>query len=431
MKWLKKITASEQNAIQSLLENSNGLKITSVFIALLMFVTINQVGSPIWKNYFVKTGYIEGVPISVNYDQDKYVITGIPETVNVNINGSENNVQAVLNTQDNLIGNLQLNYKGTGNYSVSSEKVEFNNTSNVKITPTISNFDIEVQDLVSEQQSVDINYINGNDAVKGYLLEEPSVSTNLVEISGGNTDVASVAAVRGTIDLDQIDTNKEEQVFNVDLIPYGSTGEIVNGVEVSPKSIEVTQSFEMQTKKVPVSFSAKNYTDGQYITDLCTLDTETCEGINDIQVEIYGEKSKVQASQFVEYQLDFSSYDDEQKTIAITPSLESGIYSLEANPKELSAQINDGVTKKIEDVPIEINNLQSSISVTEELTSAVTIIGPSDIVKGVDADDIKLNVDMTNVKTANTTELNVNIEENDDYNIILPSNTIDVVTEKE
>ncbi len=433
MKWLKKITASEQNAIQRTLESSSGLKITSIIIATLMFLTINQVGSPLWKNYFVKTGYIEAVPLTVQYDTDNYVISGIPQTVNVNITGSENNVQSVLNTEENLLANLQLNYKGAGNYSVSSEQLDFNNTANVKITPTVSSFDVNVQERINEKRSVDINYINGDNATSGYVLNAPTLETKNVEVSGGNTDVSNVVAVRGTIDLDQIDLskNEDEQTFTVQLTPYDSNGEVVSGVSVSPKSIEVKQTFTTQTRKVPVKFVSKNNDDNDYISSLCLVESETCNEIESIYVEIYGERSKIQATRYVEYQLDFSTYDSTKQTIQISPILESGVYSLASNPTELKVGINSGVARTIQNVQIKPKNVQEGINVTNELKTSVDVVGPANIIKNLTADDIELSVDMTNVNTTGSTELMISVDSNDKYNIILPTYTIDVAAEKE
>ncbi len=433
MKWLKKITASEQNAIQRTLESSSGLKITSIIIATLMFLTINQVGSPLWKNYFVKTGYIEGVPLTVQYDTDKYVISGIPQTVNVNITGSENNVQSVLNTEENLLASLQLNYKGTGNYTVSSEQLEFNNTANVKIAPTVSSFDINVQERVTEKRSVDINYINGDNAANGFVLNAPTLTTKNVNVTGGNSDVSSVVAVRGTIDLDQIDVakNSEEQTFTVQLIPYNANGEVVSGVSVSPKSVDVTQTYTAQTRKVPVKFVSKGNVDNEYVSKLCQLETENCEGIESIYVEIYGERSKIQSTRYVEYQLDFSTYDADKHTVQISPILESGVYSLASNPTELKAEINSGVARTIQNVEVNTKNVQDGINVTNDLVTSVDVIGPESVVNDLEADDIDLSVDMTNINTASTTELMISIDTKDQYNIILPTYTIDVVTEKE
>lgn len=433
MKWFEKITMSEQNAIQKTLENSNGLKITSVVIAILMFLTINQVGSPIWKNYFVKTGYIEGVPITVEYDSSKYVISGVPQTINVNISGSENNVQSVLNTKENLLGNLQLNYKGTGKYTVSSEKLEFNTTSNVKISPTISSFDVYVQERVTQKQSVDINYINGDDAQKGYVLDEPILEKKIVDITGGNNDVANVAAVRGIIDLKQLNVSDEkQQEFTVNLVPYNASGEIVTGVSVSPKTINVTQKYNQLTYKVPVKFSEKDNVDNQYISSLCKLEENECKGIEPLVVEIYGNRSKIQATKYVEYQVDFSSYDEQAGTIAINPLLESGVYSLASNPKQLQVKMNQGIKRKIEAVPIKIKNLQDGLVVDNELTTSVDVIGPKNQVEKLKADDIDLSVDMTNVKTAKNTELIIdnNIKDKKDYNVILSNYTVNIETKK-
>ncbi len=433
MNWLKKLTISEQNAISRTLESKRGLKITSIILALLMFLTINQVGNPLWKNYFVKSDYIEGVPLSVEYDTSKYVISGIPQTVNVNITGSENNVQSVMKTKDNLLATLELNYKGAGNYTVSSDKLDFNNTANVKISTTVPSFDIEVQEKVEDKRSIDIGYINGNNANQGYILDSPTLSTNTASITGGSSDVDSVVSIRGTIDLDQLDVTRDpnEQKFTVDLVPYNANGEVVSGVSVSPKSIDVTQAYTVQTRKVPVKFVSKGNTDNQYVESLCASTAEECDGIEQVYVEIYGEKSKVQNARYVEYQLDFETYDDDKNTIGITPVLESGIYTLGSNPTELQATVKSGVARTIPGVSIDVDNLQDGLSIANDLQTSVEVVGPSNVVNDLSAEDIKLTADLSNIRSAATTDVIITADQSNKYNVILPSYTIEVVTVEE
>ncbi len=433
MNWLKKIISSERNVIQKTLESNNGLKITSVLIAVVMFITINQVGNPIWMNYFVATGYIEAVPLTVKYDTSKYVVSGVPQTVNVNINGTENNVQSVLKSKENLMATLPLNYKGSGTYSISSEQIEYNNTANVKITPTISNFEINVQDKTEETRSVDISYINGDAKDNGFMLDTPNLSTKSVIINGGVDDIANVVSVRGSINLNEIDTDQDQtnQKFNVDLTPYDSEGEVVSNVSVSPSSIEVDQSYEVTDKEVPIEFTAENNTDNEYLKSLCSINTEKCKEVEQQKVKIYGERDKVEATNYVDYQLDFDSYDIDNQTMNITPELESGIYVTSDAPSKVKVKKGTGVEKTLKSVPIKIKNKDDKLKVVSDLTTDVKLVGDEDVLNEIKPSDLNIYIDLKDVDKAGTEKVKLNVENTSDYNIYLPNYDIDVSLEKE
>lgn len=433
MNWLKKIISSEHNAIQKTLESKNGLKITSIVIAVVMFITINQVGNPIWMNYFVATGYIEAVPLTVKYDTNKYVVSGVPQTINVNINGTENNVQSVLKSKENLMATLSLNYKGSGTYSISSEQIKYNNTANVKITPTISDFEINVQDKTEETRSVDISYINGDNNDNGFILDTPTLSTKAVTINGGINDISKVVSVRGTIDLNDLNTSRDQtkQKFNVELTPYDSEGQVVSNVSVSPKSIEVNQSYEISTKEVPIEFIPENNDDDEYLKALCSVNSEDCKKVEQQKVKIYGERDKIDETNYVEYQLDFSSYDADNHTMNIAPNLESGIYVTSDTPSKVAVQKSSGVEKTLEDVPIKIKNKKDNLNVTNELTTDVKLIGDEKVLSKIKPDDLNIYVNLKGVDSAGTEKINLNVENTSDYNIYLPSYDIDVSMEKE
>ncbi len=433
MNWLKKIVTSEHNAIQKTLESNNGLKITSIAIAVIMFITISQVGNPIWTNYFVANGYIEAVPLTVKYDTSKYVVSGVPQTINVNINGTENNVQSLLKSKDNLMATLSLNYKGAGTYSINSEQVEYNNTANVKITPTISNFEINVQDKGEESRNVDINYINGNQSDAGFMLDAPKIATKSVTISGGLDDISNVVSVRGSINLDDLstDTDQTSQNFNVNLTPYDAEGEVVSNVSVSPKSIEVEQPYEVTSKEVPIKFVDKNNDDTEYFTKLCSIDkSETCDKVEQQKVKIYGERDKISETNYVEYQIDFNSYNESDQTMEITPELESGLYVTSDAPSKVFVQKRSGIKKTFKDVPVKVKNKADNLELESKLKTDVELIGDEKTLNELKPSDIKIEVDLKDVK-ATTEKIKLNVKNTLKYNIILPEDEIDVTLKEE
>ncbi len=432
MKWIKKVTESEHSIIKLILENDNGLKITAIVIAIFMFITVNQIGNPIWKNYFGDTEYIEGIPLNVEYDTDNYVVSGVPQSINVNISGSENNVQSTLKAKDNLVATLPLNYKSSGSYTISSNQVEFNNAASVQISPATSSFEINIQDKTTESRSVDIGYINGNNRSDGILLNQPELMQKVVEVTGGVEDVANVVSVRGQIDLNQLAENnvKNSTTVEVALTPYNKQGDVVTGVSVSPRTIEVSQSYEKGTVTLPIQFNYAN-DDNSYIKAICEKEVEKCDEINQMKVDVYGEKSKINNLKNVTFNIDKDTYDEETSLVNVSPVLESGVFVKKGSPTQIKFEAQEGVSRTIPNVKVKVKNLAKDLKIDQELTTDVEIVGSKKEVEKLSAEDINLTVDAKNITEAGTYDLEYQKNENKKYNVNLNEDTISVTIKKE
>ncbi len=432
MKWIKKVTESEHSIIKLILENDNGLKITAIVIAIFMFITVNQIGNPIWKNYFGDTEYIEGIPLNVEYDTDNYVVSGVPQSINVNISGSENNVQSTLKTKDNLVATLPLNYKSSGSYTISSDQVEFNNTSSVQISPATSSFEINIQDKSTESRSVDIGYINGSNRSEGILLNQPELMQKVVEVTGGVNDVANVVSVRGQIDLNQLSENNDKNpvILEVALTPYDKQGDVVTGVSVSPNTIEVSQSYEKGTISLPIQYNYSNE-DNSYAEAICEKTAQKCDGINQMKVNVYGEKSKINDLKSVTFNIDKNTYDEETSLVNVSPVLESGVFVQKGSPTQVKFKAQQGVSRVIQNVQVKVVNLDKKLKVDQELTTDVEVVGPKSEVEKLKAEDINLIVDAKNIQEAGTYDLEYQKNENKKYNVNLNGDTISVTIKKE
>ncbi len=432
MKFIKKITDSEQNFIKSILENDNGLKITAVVIAIFMFISVNQLGNPIWKNYFGDTDYIEGVPLTVKYDSDQYVVSGLPQNINVNISGSENSVQKTLNEKDNLVATLPLSYKGTGSYTISSNQLEFNNTANVQITPATSNFEVTIQEKTEETRSVDIGYINGNNRTQGIMLNQPNLEQKTVQVTGGINDVSNVVSIRGQIDLNQLsETSNEENtdVLPVDLVPYNKDGEVVSGVSISPNKINVNQTYTKGSVSLPVQFEYNN-DDNNYVNAICKSTVDKCDEINEIKVNVYGEKNKIESLKNVTFKIDKNTFNSETSIVQVTPNLESGVFVEKSAPTEIKLGTELGISKEIKGVEVKVANLDDDLKITNDLETSVTVIGREKEVEKLKADDIKITVDASEVKDPGTYELKYQVVNGEKYNVKTKSDTMSLQVEK-
>lgn len=434
MKLMDKITKGERNIVKNVLENDNGLKITSLVVAIFMFISVNQIGNPLWDNVFSTTDYIQDVPLTVKYDESKYVVTGMPQTLNVSVAGSENNVQSLVKTKENLTATLPLNYKNSGEYTINSSQVVFNNNTGVKITPNVQNFDIKVQTKEKKNEAIEIKYINADKLSKGVLLSEPKLSTNEVSITGGNDDISKVVSVGGMLDLSSlnVDGTKTAQNFPITLVPYNKEGDVVSDVSLSPASITVTQNYTVAEKEVPVKFSYLNEKTDQYVSKLCPQAQTECSGIAANSVKIYGNAEEVKNINQITYKVNLNAINKTDNTVEVTPVIPSGVYLDSKLGRTYTIELKPGTSKLVQDVNVEVKNLASEYEVSDEKNLAVDVrvTGNEEKIKQLSAKDIKIYIDMSDINKTGTLSVPLNVEKIDDVNVDLQESNIDVNVEK-
>lgn len=427
--------------VDKFLKNDNALKIVSLFIAIILFISVNQIGNPLWANVFSTTDYIDDVPLEINYDEDKYVVTGAPSSIAVNVKGSQNDVNAQIQNSESLVGTLSLNYKSPGDYTINTSQIRFNNSSNVTIQPAVNSIDLEIQQRVSVSEPVDISYINGQGADSGYLLDLPTLSNSTVEIEGGNKDVNSVVSVIGMINLSNLsaDESSGEQEFEVDLVPYDKDGQVVSEVSLNPSSITVTQPYSISTVELPVNYDFINNDTGKYVSSICEIDDSTdgsCSKDASSTVEVYGNQEKISQMDSVTYKVDMTGISGNSATVSATPEIDSGVYVLGDYEKEFNITLEKGETKTFDDVQPIIFGLDQTLQATaansDEAAVDVTITGAKSVIDELSADDIVLTLDMSDIDSTGTASVPIATKNDDDFDYELSQDFIKVeITEKD
>ncbi len=420
-----------------LLHNDTFLKIVAFVMAVFMFVSITGVGSPFWNDIFTTTDYIDSISLNVNYDEDNLVVTGIPTSISVNISGSENDVTATMKQSQNLVGTINFPYSTPGEYEFDTSLIDFNTTLPVNITPVNQYFDVLVQEKTSVSMPIDLNYISGEGASKGYMLSDFESDYEATNVTGGSADVSRIVSVRGLIDLSTLSTTTTSgtQTYTVNLVPYDADGGVVSNVELSPSTVEVSQEYSMSTVELPVSYKVINNNTGYYISSICE------NGLNNLcsndvvtTVTIYGDSDEINKLQNVTYQINLEGFVGTEGSVEAYPVLPSGVYVFGDQSIILDITLEQGVTTTIENVPVTVNGLNSTLQAKANNTSStninVDVTGAASVVNDLDTSDISLTVDLSDITQAGTytvpvevtttqyfdtelrvTELEINVEE--------------------
>ncbi|TPR25285.1 cell surface protein [Apilactobacillus micheneri] len=251
------------------LDNPWFFRLISLIFAILLFVYVNQgkffgnnnnsTDSSITQLTATKNSTLS-LPLQLNFDNNKYFVTGYPEKVSVKISGPAALVTTTVNTQ-NFKVYADLSRLGVGHHRVRIYQDGLNDELKYKTNPSYIN--VNIQPRRTTEFPVNVKYDDSNIA-DGYHAGKAVLGNDKVKVTGAENEINKINKVVAELSIPQ-GTNKTVN-SSVILEALDAKGKIVN-VILTPSTTSVNLPISSgNNKKVPVSLhtenasSAKKYT---------------------------------------------------------------------------------------------------------------------------------------------------------------------------
>lgn len=436
------ILKTEQKYVKKYLTNNNFIRVISLSIALLLFFSLN---SNIFNDIFKTTEYIDAVPLTVEYDEDNYIVKGVPETIAVQVSGSEASVQSAMQSKDNLTAKLIITTDSEGTKKINlNNSVTFSKIGDVSLKPVLSSLDVDVQKRIEAEKTIEYEYVNMSSLSTGYSLEEPILSQSTVKYYGGSQDIESIDSIKALIDISEIEGTTEGQAtLSAKLVPYDAEGNVVD-IELETDAVEVTQNYTTSIQTIPVVYTFTNIPQDKYITGVCRDSTlQECENVDfstqeSYKVDVFGDKETIESLQSIEYKIDLSDAIDSSYEGVAKVSLPNNVYTLDDQKEQnVVVLLDSGITKTITDIPVRKENLKTSLSAqavdAKNATVTVEVTGSPDVVNAMNSDSIGVYIDLSEITDPGDYSMPVKYNVTNKYvDVKLSTEWIDiVVTEAE
>lgn len=241
-----------KNNNNNLLENVWIVRLISLLVSILLFGYVyseNYGLSTTNRNDAISTlrsETISNLPIQINMDTDRYFISGLPETVMLNISGPESVIVQTLSASDFNIVTEDLDLLGPGRHTVQLRVENLSEELTYQIVP--SRVNVQIEEKVTVESSVDVRF--DADAVNdAYISKEPILNRESVIITGPASTVARIDRiyVRVPTDSEITSTLKDTYVVQVEDEARNKLN-----VVVEPQEIEVEIPVEPYEKTVPI-----------------------------------------------------------------------------------------------------------------------------------------------------------------------------------
>lgn len=303
------------------------LRILALVLAILIFFSVrpdgtgNEIDS---TSSGVRETVLEDVPVELRYDDTNFVVSGVPQTVDVKIEGP---IGIVITTQTGRNFKVVVNVKdkASGEYTMKFEPEGFSDKLNVVVDP--KTVKLKVEERITKDVRVEPE-INENQLADGMYVKTMTTEPQTVTVSGAKSAIDSISYVKATVSAEKGAQKTFEKTAGVKI--FDRELNILN-VDVEPKTVKVKVDIGEYNREVPVVVNQKGKPAKGYVVN--SLEPKTAKII------IYGSKSDIDNIQQVTVDADVSRL---KKSTTLEGKLQQpkGVTSMSMQSVDIKAKLS-------------------------------------------------------------------------------------------
>lgn len=368
-------------SFEKIITRKPGLIIVSLLTALGVFIIADTKSTSLIET---SAEVLYDQPISATYNEEAYVVEGLPKTVDITLIGRKSDVYLAkqLPTNDitvDLTGLTPGVHKVNLKYKKALSSVEY------KLDPSVAT--IVIYEKVSLEKEINYEIINKDKVDSKLMVEDVSLSTDKVYVKANEAKLKEVASVKALIDLKNlVDPNVgEQELKDVKLVAYDSNGKKIN-VEIVPSKITAVVKITSPQKEVPIRVIPKNYDKIVFGKAISSITTDVSK------ITIYGDAAKLDKISYIPVYVDVADLKDDKK-YSITIERPSGVRAISESSVNVNVTLGEETSKEIDNIYLEYENLSDGLTVQAvDLNSTKVTVS----VKGVQS--VLSNLDPTTIK---------------------------------
>ncbi|UTR12565.1 CdaR family protein [Evansella sp. LMS18] len=326
------------------------IKGISLLIAVMLFLMVNL------ENRGPQPGGIPGitngsrvleeVQLNIYYDEDQYVVTEAPESVQVTVRGPQNVLTMLQIGPEDYEVYLDLREREAGTHYERVRHRNFPPDLSVSIVPMTVRVTIQEKQTVS--LPVEIELINAGEIEEGYSAGTPSVQPSNVDITAAQSVVDQIAGVRAVVDLAGRDGTFQETA-GVEVLDEAGN---VMDLNTDPPAVEVMVPITSPNKEVPVRIEREGQLPGGLAIESIVTDPE--------EVTIFGPVDVINDISFIDgITLDLSDISG-SGTYEVEVPVPRGVESVSPETINVIVEVTEEETREFSDFPIEVTGIEEN-----------------------------------------------------------------------
>ncbi|MBR4178489.1 MAG: hypothetical protein IKR57_03985 [Bacilli bacterium] len=384
--WLGDSLGGKNGRLDKFLNNPTTLIYISLIIALGVFFAVDKKVINLTET---EATVLSNQAIKVEYNEEAYVIEGVPETADIVLMGRKSDLYLAEQLGDHQL-TLDLTGLSEGNHKVS---IKYNNPINsldYKLDP--SRVNVVIYPKVSATRTLTTDILNTDKLNNTLVIGNVELDRDEVIIKSYKEKLETVASVKAIVDVNALNAEKAGTytLENVKLVAYDEKGTEISDIEIIPGSLTATVKVTSPSKVVPI----KVVPVGE-VASGSAINTITPNVKN---VTLYGDETVLDSINEVKVEINVDGLNSD-KTYQETIVKPSGIRSMSENNVTIKVTMEKETSKEFKDIPITFENLDTSKYIVqaasvEDTKVDVMVKGVSSILNKLDASSIKAYVDL-------------------------------------
>jgi len=383
---LNKFLKRHTGAFDSILNKTSSLIMFSLLVAFVAFFFVNIRSVNLVET---ESEILSSQPVEAIYNEEKYVVEGIPDTVDIILMGRKSDLYLAKQLGDHKIV-LDLSDYKTGEYTV---KLKYNHSVasiSYKLDP--STVTVKISEKESTIRTLSYDLLNQDKLDSKLNVSEVNLNEGEVYVKGAKETLERVATVKALVDVSTLELTSSG-TFEVDSIPmvaYDENGKVVDNVEIVPGTasgtIKVDSYYvDLPVKVVPTGKMATGYA----ITNATSSVTS---------VRVYGEQSAINSVAYIAAEIDVDGI-SANKEFNVTLTKPSGVRYMSETVSTVTVNVGAETTKEITLSSIDSINLGSAYAAQlvnpDDANCVVVIKGVQSVIDAIDGSSIKAYVDLS------------------------------------
>ena len=384
--------------IDRLLFNQKHGKMVALILAILFCIMLDSDDNfDLFKaNREVKT--LNNLSVSTIVSEQAYEVSGIPETVTVEVIGESSDLQ-MLNLQDNYQIVADLSGLTEGAHDVTLQAKNFSPRLEVIIKPSTAVVTIKRKE--SKRFTLGYDFVNTAKMDSIYALGEPQFDQGEVVVRASTETLSKIAFVKALIDVSGVESDFESEA---EIAAYDQVGNRIK-VDIRPSTVKASVKVSTPNKSVPITLVPNGTMPNGKAIASYKLDSQA--------VTIYAPESVLETITELPIYIPVHNLTSDQR-ITMPINLPSKVTKASLNNVAIEIKIENAETKEIKDVPIQYKNAPSTGYDVKAVdgnsgTMVVTVNGAKGQLEGVTKNDIQIVADFSAVTEPGVYDIPISI----------------------
>lgn len=396
-----KIKTSDK-PLERALSKKSSMIVLSLIFAVVIFLIVDKQNTTLLET---NADVINNRKLTAIYNDEEYVIEGLPKTVDITLIGTKANLYLAkqLPTKDITVDLSDLK---PGKHEVKLKYKQSITSVEYRLDPSVVT--VVVSQKQSETRSVETDVVNINKLDSKLSINSVKLPSDEVIIKGTSEKLNKVSTIKAMVNVDRMADPKSgtNTLKDVPLFAYDEEGNKVD-VEIVPAKVDAEIEIESPSKDVPI--------DVETVGDVVFGKAIKAINTSVQKVTIYGDSETLDKTNSIKVKVDVNNLKS-NKDYTLTIKKPAKIRDISEKTVNVKIELDDEATTEISGVRLSYTNLNSNYTaqIAEEKMQTITVVlkGVESVITNVDSTQIEAYVDLQDL-TEGEHKVKIKVKGND------------------